>query len=184
MRKTVFAGLVMATLVAGIATSAAAAFIPELRPFAGAFIPTGTQRDDLADALFVGGQGGVEVTPNFHLIGTVGYGARRTTKDVSLWQYDAGVETFRPWDLSDRWQLKPFLGAGLGGRTYVDGARGDHSETVFSAYAALGTELQMERLAFRIEGRDYLTRFKGLDGNMPAENRNDVTVMSGLSIHW
>lgn len=185
MRKAVFAALVMATLVGGIATSAAAAVTPELRPFVGAFIPTGTQRDILKDAVFVGGQGGVEVAQSLHVIGTLAYAPSKSkSSGVCVYQYDTGIETFRPYQMTERWQMRPFLGAGLGGRTYVDHNNGDHSETIFAAYGSLGTEFQLDHLAFRLEGRDYMTRFKGLQGNQGAESRNDVSVVSALAIHW
>lgn len=183
MRKTLFVLAVMATLVAGIASSAAAAKL-ESRLFAGAFIPTGDQRDILNDALFFGGQGGVELTQNLHVIGTVGYAAKKNSDGVGLWQYDAGIEPFVPLRMSDRWETRPFLGAGLGARTYVDGAHGNHGETVFAGYFALGTEFQVDRLALRLEGRDYLTDFKGLNGDLNSKTRNDVTVFSSVAFHW
>jgi hypothetical protein len=184
MRKTIFAALVLATSVIGSGAATEAATIFELRPFVGAFIPTGAQQDILNDAVFFGGQGGVEVGKSLHVIGTVGYVPRENSNGVALYQYDAGVETFRPFRMTERWELRPFLGIGMGGRTYVDGANGDHAETILTGYGALGTEFQIDRLAFRVEARDYLSRFKGLDGSAGSESRNDVSIVSGVAIHW
>jgi hypothetical protein len=141
-------------------------------------------RNDLPNAWFMGGQGGLEMNRNLHLVGTVAWMPNRTSRDVSAYAYDAGVESFRPYALGERWEIRPFLGAGLGGRTYVDHGNGDHSETNFAAYGALGTELQLDRLAMRVEARDYLTRFKGLAGELESETRNDLALVSSFVFHW
>src|SRR5512144_2353858 len=45
----------------------------ELRPYAGAFIPTGKQRDLLRDAVIVGGQASYRLNPQFAITGTLGW---------------------------------------------------------------------------------------------------------------
>lgn len=45
--------------------------------------------------------------------------------------------------------------------------------------AGVGTELQMG-----VEARDYLTRFKGLAGELESETRNDLTLVSSFVFHW
>ncbi len=45
----------------------------ELRPYVGAYIPTGDQRDLLKDAVLVGGQASYRINPNFALTGTLGW---------------------------------------------------------------------------------------------------------------
>jgi hypothetical protein len=92
--------LVTAALLALGANLAWAQATPEFRPFIGSYIPTGDQRDVLKDAFLMGGQVGVEMTGNVHLVGTLAYSAPRpeqTTigKDVHLYQYDVGAELFR-----------------------------------------------------------------------------------------
>lgn len=183
MRKTLFAVAVMAMVVTGFASSAAAA-VPEMRPFVGAFIPTGAQRDLLNDAFLIGMQGGVELSERVHFLGTFAWSPRNKSEDAAIYQYDAGVETFRPFQMTQDWQLRPFVGLGLGGRTYADGANDNHKETNFTGYGSLGAEFQLNRLAVRIEGRDYLSRFQGLAGELSAKVRNDVNLMSAVAIHF
>lgn len=179
MRKT-FLVAIMAITVVGMASIATAA-TPELRPFAGALVPTGDQRDVLDDMFLMGVEGGVELADAFHLVGTFGWAPSKYSKDPSLFQYDVGVETFRPFAMTPEWEIRPFLGAGLGARTYV---KSGDQETNLAGYGAVGAEFQLDRVAVRLEARDYLTRFKGIQGGEPTETRNDVAVLGALAVHW
>ena len=69
MRRTI---IVVGALVAGAMTLPAQSFMPkpEIRPFVGASIPTGTQRDFFEDAALMGLQGALEFKPTFHVLGT------------------------------------------------------------------------------------------------------------------
>ena len=44
----------------------------EVRPYAGAYIPTGDQRDLLEDAVLVGAQASYRILPQFTITGTFG----------------------------------------------------------------------------------------------------------------
>ena len=183
MRRILIVSL-LAIAVAGFAAPAPAAGIPEVRPFVGAFVPTGDQRDVMNDQLLMGLQGGAELAERLHLIGTAAWAPRSGDRKVMLFNYDAGVETFRPFHMGDAWEIRPFLGAGLGGRTYNDHRNNDHLENYLTWYGALGSEFQLDRLALRLEARDYVTQFKGLDGNAKEATRNDLAIFSALAIHW
>jgi hypothetical protein len=184
MRRIFIAVAVVAGVSAGVATMARADLTCEVRPFVGAFVPTGPQRDILKDALFVGAQGAVEMRDRLHFVGTLAWAPNKTSSDVCVYSYDVGVETFRPYDMNGRWQFRPFVGGGIGGRTYVDHGNNSQKETNLGGYAALGSEFQLNWLAIRLEGRDYATRFKGLLGNQKAEARNDVALFTGVAVHW
>lgn len=176
-------GLVSAVSL-GIAVTAFGRTIPEVRPFVGAFVPTGAQRDVLKDTWLVGGQGALEIADMAHLVGTFAWAPNRTSHDVCVYDYNVGLEGFQRVPMSADWQLRPFLGLGLGGRTYVDHANNSHKETTFGGYGALGTEFQIARIAFRLEGRDYVSRFAGLDGNQKAKARNDMSFATAVAFHW
>jgi hypothetical protein len=178
MRRT-FLVAIMAIAVVGMACIATAA-TPELRPFAGALVPTGDQRDVLDDMFLMGIEGGVELADAFHLVGTFGWAPSKYSEDPSLFQYDVGVETFRAFPMTPDWEIRPFLGAGLGARTYVQSG---HQETNFAGYGALGAEFQLDRVAIRLEARDYMTRFKGIRGDEPADTRNDLAILGALAVH-
>ena len=200
MRVVTF--LSIALLAVGIAVVQAKP-VPELRVFAGAYVPTGDQADLLESSMMIGTQIGIEAANMVHLIGTFAYAtpeAKRpgVGRDVHVYQYDAGAEIFRVISASrenGHWTLRPFLGAGLGARTYDFHDVDSGSETNFLGYASLGTELQHKNIALRIEARDYLSRFSGLpvgrhgehslmDDDDDTTTRNDLTFGGGLSLHF
>ncbi|HET7224563.1 MAG TPA: hypothetical protein VFK69_02525, partial [Candidatus Eisenbacteria bacterium] len=184
MRRNLFIAALLGCLVIGGATAAFAQMIPEVRPFAGAFVPTGKQRDVLKDTWMIGAQGGVEMAQRLHAIATLAWAANPGGNDPSVFDYNAGIEAFQPIDMSMNWQVRPFAGLGLGARTYVGHGDNTGSETQFAGYGALGTEFQIRRIALRIEGRDYLSRFKGLNGTDRARTGNDLTFSGGVAFHW
>src|SRR5437763_17163789 len=111
-----FAGL-LATSGAARAQAVTTGF--ELRPFVGAYIPTGDQRDLLKDAVLVGGQLTWHVIPAVAVSGTFGWSPskdRVTAGDQTLdiYQYDVGAE-LRAASLYDAglWNFTPFVGLGL-----------------------------------------------------------------------
>ena len=161
---------------------------PEIRPFFATYVPTGKQRDVLKDAALVGGQLALEMREFLHLTGSFAWSPntdrlRRADNRVSVFQYDIGAEVFRSTPLTGEWMLRPFVGAGIGGRTYDfrDVRTKAHSDPV--GYGALGTEFQLSRVSLRVEGRDYVSRFKGLSGLEKTSTRNDVNVWAALAYH-
>ena len=174
----------------------------ELRPFVGAFIPTGDQRDLLDDAVFTGGQLGYRFTPNVALTAGLGWaptkdltGAGRAgggAADLDLFQYDLGVEGRLPGAFAfgatrSVW-VSPFLGLGAGARTfnYRDLDAID-AETNFVGHGALGVDVGPgdARWGVRLEARDYVSAFKGLRGERAERTaRNDVSLAAGLTFHF
>ena len=134
--------LIAAALLLGTASLAAqtSTLKPEFRPFAGANIPTGPQRDLFTDAGMVGAQIALEIKPTFHVVGNFGWVASQnsytvTNDNVNMFIYDVGVEFNTVEPMAGKWELKPFLGLGGGARTYAyQGALPD--KTCVSAYAA------------------------------------------------
>jgi hypothetical protein len=184
--------LILAAGLSLSATVAGAQVTPEFRPFVGAFVPTGDHADVLKSSMLVGGQVAVEVRSTVHLVGTLAYATPETDglaigKDVHLFQYDVGAEFFKVVPMSqanDHWTFRPFIGAGLGARTHDVYDRNDlDAQTNLAGYAALGGEIQHQRIALRLEARDYVTRFNGLAGGDAAEARNDLMIAAGLAIH-
>ena len=161
----------------------------EIRPYAGAFIPTGKQRDLLKDAVMVGGQASYRIVPQLALTGTLGWSPskdRITPGDQTLdvWQYDLGAELRAPsWFTSGAWDFTPFVGLGAGGRTYNYRDLDVDSKTNVAGFGTLGGELGFGRIGLRIEGRDYVSQFKPFDGG-DSKTRNDVTVAAGLTLRF
>jgi hypothetical protein len=162
--------------------------IPEIRPFVGAFVPTGAQRDDFNDALLVGTQLALETSDRFHVVGTFAFtgpdfnNPTQNSGHMHIYQVDIGGELFRNVDFSSDWKFRPFLGVGAGVRRYDPTETGD-SKNYPAGYGALGAEFQLNQFALRFETRDYLTQFKGVTGNESTSTRNEVVFSAGLALH-
>lgn len=179
--------LVIAALVS-VPMVAQAQAIPEVRPFVGAFIPTGDHADVFDVALLGGAQVAVEAADMLHVVGTVAFSGPKFDKAVAanghmhIFQVDVGGELFQNVEFNDAWFFRPFVGLGAGVRRYDPTSVGD-SKNYPAGYGAIGAEFQLNRIAIRFEARDYLTRFKGLTGNDPASTRNEVALTAGMAFH-
>lgn len=182
--------IVAAALLAGATSLPAQSPImkPEFRPFAGANIPTGPQRDLFGDGAMIGAQLALELKPTLHVLGTFGWVASQTTyavsnDNVNVFTYDVGLEFGVVEPIGGKWEFKPFVGIGGGARTYAyRGALPD--KTCGSAYAALGTEFQIAPWAFRLEARDNVFCYPSPLVGVESETRNDIGLMLGLAYHF
>jgi hypothetical protein len=162
----------------------------ELRPFVGAYIPTGDQRDFLKDAVLVGGQASWRVIPALAVTGTFAWSPskdRLTAGDQTLdiFQYDVGGELRIPSGYGLGFaQLTPFVGLGVGGRTYSYRDLNVGSKSNVDGYGALGADIGFVPIALRIEARDYVSQFKPLVGGGDTKTRNDVGLAAGLSYRF
>jgi hypothetical protein len=198
--RVVIAGTVAGTVV-GIVTATASAAgaqgappvhrgVFEVRPFAGAYIPTGDQRDLLRDAFHVGAQASYRVVPSFAVVGTFAWSPTkdriaRGDQALDVLHYDVGVEgRAASWLRGGSWEFTPFAGLGVGGRTYRYRDLDVDAQSRVAGYGALGGELGLGRLGVRIEARDYLSRFTPTSGRGDSDTRNDVTVAAGLTVRF
>jgi hypothetical protein len=163
----------------------------EARPFVGAYFPTGAHRDLLSDAITVGLQGGYAIRQHLSLVATFGLTTSSDKRiplddDLDFFSYDIGAEFTKEFALGDRgMMLSPFVGVGAGGRTYDYRDRSTSSETGFAGYAAIGGQLRLGTVGVRLEARDYVSRFKGLPGELRERSaRNDLTVVTALSLSF
>ncbi|NUQ10759.1 MAG: hypothetical protein HUU26_00305 [Gemmatimonadaceae bacterium] len=157
----------------------------------GAFIPTGANRRAHSVGPYIGAQMGLRVRPFFALVG--GVAVAQTTDPrltgetgVSLWQYDVGAELALA--ISDasakRWKPTPFVGAGIGGRSYdyLQNSLGRHD--ALAGYLSAGGELRpglQRRAGVRVEGRAYVSHAeRGEAGSL----RTDVAVAAALTYHF
>jgi hypothetical protein len=162
----------------------------ELRPFVGAYIPTGDQRDFLKDAVLVGGQASWRVIPAFAVTGTFAWSPSKDrlspgNQTLDLYQYDIGAELRTPSTFNAGIaSFTPFVGLGLGGRTYNYRDLDVSSKTNFDGYGAIGGDLGFGPIALRIEGRDYVSQFKPLTGTGDTKTRNDIGLAAGIAYRF
>jgi len=192
----VVAALAAFTLTAGAQDPASSGARFELRPVAGGFVPTGDQRDLLDDAGLFGAELGYRLHRNWAVVGSFGWApsADKLTSSanrVDAFQYDLGVEARLPeaWRAGDRspFALGLFAGAGLGARSYSYRDRDVGTETNLAGYGAIGADLGPSegRYSLRLEARDYVSSFKGLQGELPErEARNDLALYAGVGIRF
>jgi hypothetical protein len=184
----------LSTALFTLATTAAAQSADsrfEVRPFIGAYIPTGDQRDVLDDAITVGAQGAYAVTNNLSIVGTFSLTPSSNKQislydDVDVFTYDIGAELHKSFSVGSRgMRLSPFIGVGAGGRTYDYRDLDTNSETTFAGYGAIGGHVQRGSIGFRLEARDYVSSFKGLSGELTeSETRNDVAIFTAISFSF
>src|SRR5688500_1566515 len=80
----------------------------EIRPYVGAYIPTGDQREVFKDAILVGAQGSYRFTPALAVTATVGWSPTEDAgrETVDLLQYDIGAELRAPsWLQGESWDF-------------------------------------------------------------------------------
>ena len=84
--------------------------------------------------------------------------------------------------------LRPFVGFGVGGRSFGYRDREPRPQHDLTGYTALGGQLRLGRVGtrrvdMRVEARGYVTGFKGLTGELSrSKTRNDVTIAAGLAV--
>src|SRR5690606_5911769 len=105
---------------------------------------------------------------------------------LDLFQYDAGLELGRDFTLgASAWNWRPFVGIGAGARTYSYRDLDVDAETDFAGYGAAGVQFDAGRFGVRLEARDYLSSFDGLDGQLSnSSTRNDLFFTGALSVRF
>jgi hypothetical protein len=162
--------------------------VPEIRPFAGVSIPTGSQRDLFKMGPLLGLQAAAEVKPFLHAVGTVGW-VPVTSKysvgdhNVNFLDYNAGFELGPVATLAKDRQFMPFFGVGAGARTYLFAEPGLSDKTCLAGYATVGAEFKIGISALRVEARDQLYCYKSPFAGVESKTRNDLGLALGLAYH-
>ena len=153
----------------------------------GGYVPTGAQRRALDPAALIGVQAAIGVRPTLALVAGAAIAqtedrTRPPGGNVNLVQYDVGVELGRASGRHRQTGLAPFVGAGVGGRTYDYAAGGVAKRFLPAGYVAAGAELALGRAGLRVEARDYLARYDG--PGVDPSTRNDLALLAGLAYHF
>lgn len=186
--KKILVAVVASCLIATTLPAQTTKVKPEIRPFAGAMIPTGEQRKLFMDAPMAGISTAVELKPTVHVLATFAwvpaqnkYGVAQN--NVNIFQYTAGAELGFVRPLAGNWELRPFAGIGVGARTYAFQGAGLADKTCFAGYGALGTEFQVARTALRVEARDNVFCYRSPVPGVSSQTRNDVGLSLGVAYH-
>lgn len=182
----------LSTLVALAAPALAEEAPPtmQLAPLLGALVPTGHQRALLDDAVLVGLTASLDVHRNVALVGafgwaqTEGHGLAARSAILDIAQYDLGIQGQLPIELGDGQTLKPFLGAGLGGRTYRFRDLHVEAETDLVGYYALGVSLECRNLVIGATARNYLSDFDGIGAERGSSRASEVVVFGSLGARF
>ncbi len=157
----------------------------EVRPFVGAAIPMGGQRALFDDEMIAGVQAAIGVTERFQAVTTFAWipgTAHYAVGDdaVDIYQYDFGAEFDFPRAPVLEQRFTPFVGLGLGPRSYRYASTQLADRGCLSGYAALGAELRLFTTTFRMEARDIVYCYESPLARGRSRTRSDVTLAIGL----
>jgi len=162
----------------------------ELHPFMNAFVPTGSQSNSLKSGAGAGLQGAFAFNRYISAVGTFAWSSSEDKaaflkNEVNVYQYDIGAEAGIDKQLTSSLTIRPFLGLGMGGRAYDYDDRNTESQYNVAGYGSGGAELMMGRFGWRFEVRDYVSGYKGLNGELDSrQTRNDLSFSAGLTLHF
>lgn len=158
----------------------------EFRVATGGLIATGALRNHLKDAPVTAVQLSWVAAPRLAITGTFGWARSRDlaitgTPRLDVFTSDLGAEvrSGAPVRLG-RLALSGFVGAGAGARSYNHRKLERDATHHVAAYASVGGEIGLGRVALRLEARDYLTGFGASAAAGASPVRNDVVVMAAL----
>jgi hypothetical protein len=190
MKKLIAAIAVLAALPTGHALAAdPAERTPfQVAPYAGAFVATGDQRDVLDDAVLTGLTLSYDVTPYVAVVGSFGWSPTEVKDmangDVDLYQYDVGVQGQYAFDVGHGFTLTPFVGLGVGARTYNFRDLSVDAETDFAGYVSTGATVQYRMLAVSLTARDYVSHYDGLGLTSESTTRNDLGLFGSVGVRF
>jgi hypothetical protein len=160
---------------------------PEVRAFAGAFLPGASAGRYLGS--IVGLESAVELTDFADGVVSVVSAQEHNTAGAvarhaaTVWRYHAGIEFNSTQPHENNWIWSPFAGGGAGGRTYDYAQPGIPAATYPSSYGAVGLDVRGGATAYRVEARGYLSPFQApLSGRRQV--RADFAITAGIAYHF
>jgi hypothetical protein len=162
----------------------------QVSPYFGAFIPTGDQRDVLDDAFLSGLTLSYDFNRYVSAVGSFGWAASQgmqassRDQDLDVFQYDLGVQGQYPLALGRALTLKPFVGAGLGARTYDYRDLNVDAETDFVGYVSAGANLDYRSFTIGVTARDYISDYDGIGADEESSTRNDVSLFTTVGVRF
>jgi hypothetical protein len=183
---TLLAATLAALAVAPSARAADAAPPLQIAPLAGALLETGGGRDLLEDAPLLGVQVARDVQPYLAIVGTFTWASTRAKQldgaELDLLQYDLGLRGQHAFAVGSALALRPFLGTGVGARTYRFRDDAYAGETSFVWYVAGGAELGWRALTAGLTARHQLTSPGG--SSLGSETGHDVELLASVGLRF
>lgn len=155
----------------------------ELRIPSGSLIATGDLRHEIKNAQSSAVQLSWAVRPQLAITGTFSWARSRDLASagapkLDVFTSDVGAELrSAERNREGRVSARGFVGAGAGARSYNHRTLDVNATHNLAAYASVGGELGIQRIALRLEARDYATGFRPLMTGGTSSARNDVVVM-------
>jgi hypothetical protein len=157
-------------------------------PFVGGFVATGNQRDVLEDSVFTGITASYDLNPYLAVVGSFGWAPTKVknlaNSDLDLFQYDLGVQGQYALDAGYGLTLTPFVGLGVGARTYSFRDLSPSAETDFSGYVSAGATLQYRMVTFSATARDYISHYEGLGVYGGNSTHNDLALFGSVGVRF
>ncbi|GMV05963.1 MAG: hypothetical protein AMXMBFR53_22400 [Gemmatimonadota bacterium] len=154
----------------------------------GEAIPTGARRDAVDRGKIALAELSYALHPSLAMNVTLGWTRTRdlaaaAEPKLDVFTYDVGPEVRgRKWTRGERVSFRPFAGAGVGARSYNYRSLPVDATHHVAGYAALGGQLVVKRLSMRLEARDYVSDFKGMDGQGDGTTHNEVVIVAGIKV--
>lgn len=162
----------------------------QISPLLGALLPSGHGRALFDDAVLLGLTAAFDVHRNVALVAalgwaqTQGHGFAAPSATLDVLQYDLGAQLQLPIGLRDGQTLKPFVGAGVGGRTYHFRDLNVERETDLVAYGSLGVALECRGFAVGVTARTYLSDFDGIGAKRSATWAKDLALFGSIGTRF
>lgn len=182
------AALALALLAAAPAGAQPRNYKYEIRLEGGGWFPASPISDALKSAGTVGATASWMFSPDWS---TLLSGAWTSSQDkdpsgslhVNIYQYDVGIEWSAKAAELNRWDLRPYVGAGLGGRSYSPERATEPSQSVFDGYLSAGLSLWLEEATWRVGLRNYISGWNGLMKTQSA-TADDVAIIAGFGFRF
>lgn len=157
-------------------------------PFVGGFVATGSQRDVLKDSVLTGLTISYDLTPYLAVVGSFGWAPTKVknlaNSDLDLFQYDLGVQGQYALDAGNGLTLTPFVGLGIGARTYSFRDLSPSAETDLTGYVSAGATLQYRMVTFSATARDYVSHYEGLGVYGGSATHNDLALLGSVGVRF
>ena len=176
--------LLLVLAAAGASAQRTNTIRPEFHPMAGAFLPTGQMHRDFQPSITAGVQGTLEIFDVLDGAMSVSWIDGRSRSGpyghrFAVWTLDAGLEFNSKQEVDAQTYMRPFIGGGAGVRVYDFEHRRNSAWPV--AYGSVGCERVILDMAYRVEGRAYVSRFGNPATGRP-ETRADFAAIFGLAV--